>query len=169
MIALAVLAVAMLDGWALLRLAERPDVGVGDLVVYVVFAGFLGMVVASRAAARTFGALRHASATGTPAGPVVVEGLVTLTAAGLLAWPGPVSDAVAMPLLVPWISGAVARRAHARGRTWLDGRGIFVGAVRPPSWDADPGGTRGTRDDAPRAPEARGARGSHPRFDHPVA
>jgi UPF0716 family protein affecting phage T7 exclusion len=168
-IALAGFAVAVLDGWALLRLADRPDVGVGDLVVYVMFAGFLGTVVASRAAARTFGALRHAAASGAPAGPVVVEGLVTLTASGLLAWPGPVSDAVAITLLVPWISGAVARRAHARGRTWLDGRGIFVGGVRPPSWGADTAGARETHDDAPRAPRGRGDRGSPPRFDHPVA
>ena len=168
MTVLATLALLALDGWALLRLLSRPDVGVGDLVVYLVFAGFLGFAVASRAASRVFGALREAAATGAPVGPGVVRGLVTLGAAALLAWPGPMTDVIALVLLVPWIGQAVARRLHARGRGWLAGRGVFVGATGPVSWGgADPRAQGATRRDDTAPPND--TRRAAPRFDHPVA
>jgi UPF0716 family protein affecting phage T7 exclusion len=163
-IAIALLVLAVLDGWVLLRWVAQPYVGFGDVVAYLVFAGFLGVVVASRAASRVFGALRDAAATGSPAGATVGHGLVMLAAAALLAWPGPASDGVAVVLLVPWVGRGVARRIHARGRSWLSGRGVFVGAARPPSWGPD---AETAHPAGPGRPEPRTR--NAPRFDHPVA
>ncbi len=83
----------------------------------------LGMAVLANRGVTTLGRAAEAMQSGTPVGPVVVDGALVALAGVLLIIPGFVTDVVGLLLLAPPIRWLVRQRAT----TWLKGRLVMVG------------------------------------------
>ncbi len=116
-----------LELYSILKVGE--EVGAGNTMMLLVFSFFLGLTVIR---GQSFAAVQRLRA-GIPPQGEVLSGPLLFVAALLFMFPGFVSDAVALPLLLPPIRRLVARLIAKRfGRPWdgPDGPGGSFGGGR---------------------------------------
>jgi UPF0716 protein FxsA len=96
------------EAWLISRLTEL--VGGGWVLAWMIAAAIGGVMLIKRQGVRTIRELQMATARGELPAPVLLEGLVVLIAGLLLILPGPISDFVALTLLLFGLRKRMAQR-----------------------------------------------------------
>lgn len=159
---LLLLVLPVADIWSLGWVIE--EAGLGPTLLAIVAAGLVGFSAARLGAALAFRQLTgvgiespSASGAAESGGDLLREGLLLWVAAGLLLFPGVVSDVVALPVLIPpvrrWIAPRLLARLAIQSHPGGVGLGTPLGGVR-----SDPRGDAAGADDLAGARRTRSSR-----------
>jgi UPF0716 protein FxsA len=127
---LAVLALPVAEVVLLVRLAG--EIGAGYATLWVLGAALLGFLVARSEGLAVLQQLATDADGGARAADRVAEGALVLLGAALLAFPGVLTDALAVPLLLPPARRWLAPRLVARFRGSVSGVHFRTRNGRPP-------------------------------------
>lgn len=96
--------------WSALARTSGPLSAIVLVLTLLLGAVGIGLVVLSRSGVAAAAQLMAATQEGAPPADALLDILLTVAAAGLLAWPGFLSDGLALLLLVPWFRPFFRRR-----------------------------------------------------------
>lgn len=125
---LALLVIAVVAELAVI-IAVGQAVGVLATILLLIAVSMLGVTLLRRQGVRTLTALSDAARNRRDASPEVTDGVLLAVAAGLVVFPGFLSDVAALFLLFPPTRGLVRRRLLRRAATRRRGYAVVDGEV----------------------------------------